>query len=105
MFLRQEDKVAVGHLPVPDNASGGHIEIRGIIRPEVVSSKGVNRFQQQFRRIRRGSLARTKMEANQRALSNRTCRKPVAPAKPCCGALVQTVSGVASAIRTLESSR
>jgi len=105
VFGRQKYKVSVGDLAVPDDSRRWYIQVQSIVRPEFVSRKSGNRSQQKFCGVRGRVCAGAQMAADQRALGYRARCKSVSFRNPAAARAFRLCSGVASAIRTLQSSR
>ena len=93
VFPRQEHKVSVRDLPMPDDSRGWQVEIRNIVRPEFVSGEGGNGFEQKLRGFRRRVHTGAQVEAKERALGDGAGGKPVSLAEPRRRARVLTVFG------------
>ena len=93
VFVRQQDEVSVGNLPVPDDSGGWHVEIRSIVRPELILRECGNGLQQHLCRFRRRLHTRAQVKPDKCALGDGACRKSVPLAEPRRSARVQAVFG------------
>src|ERR1035437_5118972 len=93
MFPRQQHKVSVSDLPMPDDSRGWHVEIRNIVRPEFVPREGGNGFEEKLRGFRRRFHTGAQVETEKRALRDGAWCKPVPLAEPRRSARVLTVFG------------
>ena len=68
VFPRQQHKVSVSDLPMPDDCCGWHVGIRNIVRPEFVPREGGNGFEQEQCGFRRRLHTGAQVETEKRAL-------------------------------------